>query len=128
MRKLSSRPTEAELSILAVLWERGPCAVRDVHEVLQAEQSTGYTTTLKLLQLMHAKGLVIRDETQRAHIYAAAVARNKVETQMVGELVSKLFGGSSSRLVLQALGSGSPASKREIAEMKALLDELELRQ
>ena len=125
-RKPSSKPTEAELAILNVLWQSGPKPVRDVNEKLQAgNQATGYTTTLKLLQLMHGKGLVIRDETERAHVYAAAMPKSQVEHQMLGYLVSRLFGGSSQRLVMQALGQTPPVSRVELEEIRALLNQIE---
>ena len=120
-RKPSSKPTEAELAILNVLWQSGPKPVRDVNEQLQADNhATGYTTTLKLLQLMHGKGLVIRDESERAHIYAAAMPKSQVEYQMLGDLVSRLFGGSSQRLVMQALGQTPPVSRVELDEIRVI--------
>lgn len=125
-RKPSNKPTEAELAILNVLWRSGPAPVREVHEQLQSEhQATGYTTTLKLLQVMHTKGLVDRDETERAHIYRCTMARESVEQQMLGDLVSRLFGGSSQRLVIQALGQTPPASKEELDEIRAMLNQME---
>jgi BlaI family transcriptional regulator, penicillinase repressor len=125
VRRSTGKPTEAELAILHVLWERGPCAVRDVHDALQQSNSTSYTTTLKLMQLMHGKGLVQRDERARAHVYQATLARESIEKLMVGDLISRLFGGSPSKLVLQALGSGAPASRSELDGIKAMLAELE---
>lgn len=119
------KPTEAELAILGVLWELGPCLVREVHDALvQRGSDTGYTTTLKLLQLMHGKGLTLRDESQRAHRYVAAVRRSEVEQRMVGDLMRNLFGGSGARLALQALGSGQAASDAELEAIKALLDRI----
>jgi BlaI family transcriptional regulator, penicillinase repressor len=125
-RKPSSKPTEAELAILNVLWRSGAVPVRDVHEQLQSnDQATGYTTTLKLLQVMHGKGLVTRDESERAHIYTAAMPKEQVEFQMLGDLVSRLFGGSSQRLVMQALGQTPPTSREELDQIRAMLNQME---
>lgn len=120
------KPTEAEIELLKVMWERGPCTVRDIHEALQtAERQTAYTTTLKLLQVMHAKGLVIRDESQRAHRFAATVSREATERAFVGALISKLFDGSATRLVMQALGNDPRANESELAEIRQLLRNIE---
>ena len=125
-RKPWGKPTESELAILQVLWRLGPVSVREVHEQLQsALQNTGYTTTLKLMQLMHGKGLVIRDETLRAHIYAAAMPKTQIDRSLLDDLTARLFGGSSQRLVLQALGAGQPATRSELDEIRALLDQME---
>ena len=115
------RPTDAELAILRVLWERGPSSVRDVHEVLSG---TGYTTVLKLLQIMTEKGLVTRDESQRAHIYVARQSEQKTQRQLLVDLADRAFGGSPAKLVMQAL-SGRRASSAELNEIRDLLDELE---
>lgn len=120
------RPTEGEIEILKVMWERGPCTVREVHEDLQsAARQTAYTTTLKLMQVMHGKGLVIRDESQRAHRFAATVSREATERAFVGALISKLFDGSAARLVLQALGNDPPTTESELAEIRQLLQNIE---
>ena len=120
------KPTEAEIELLKVMWDRGPCTVRDIHESLQTtDRQTGYTTTLKLLQVMHGKGLVIRDESQRAHRFAATVSREATERVFVGALISKLFDGSATRLVLQALGNDAQANDRELAEIRELLKTIE---
>jgi len=120
------RPTEGEIEILKVMWDRGPCTVRDVHEDLQsADRQTAYTTTLKLMQVMHGKGLVIRDESQRAHRFAATVSREATERAFVGALISKLFDGSAARLVLQALGNDPPTTESELAEIRQLLQSIE---
>lgn len=116
------KPTEAELAILRVLWRRGPSTVKGVHEALASP--TGYTTTLKLLQIMADKGLVLRDESQRAHLYRARLAEEQTEGQLVGDLLDRVFDGSASRLVLRALSS-RPASTDELAEIRRLLDRLE---
>ncbi|MEZ5468019.1 MAG: BlaI/MecI/CopY family transcriptional regulator [Lysobacterales bacterium] len=120
------KPTEAEIELLKVMWDRGPCTVRDVHESLQSKtRKTAYTTTLKLMQVMHGKGLVIRDESQRAHRFAAAVSREATERAFVGALISKLFDGSATRLVLQALGNDARANDSELAEIRELLKNIE---
>jgi BlaI family transcriptional regulator, penicillinase repressor len=125
-RKPWGKPTESELAILQVLWRLGPVTVREVHELLQSDvQNTGYTTTLKLMQLMHGKGLVIRDETLRAHIYAASMPKSQIDHSLLADLTTRLFGGSSQKLVLQALGAGQPATRGELDEIRALLDQLE---
>ncbi len=118
------RPTDAELAILRVLWERGPSTVRDVHEALSGTQATGYTTVLKLMQIMTDKGLVVRDESQRAHIYQASQSEQKTQRQIVADLVQRAFGGSSAKLVMQAL-SGRKATRAELNEIRELLDTLE---
>ena len=118
------KPTEAELGLLRVLWERGPSTVREIHEASGDEKETGYTTTLKILQNMAAKGLVQRDETQRSHVYAAAVKAEQTQRQLVKDLLHRAFGGSSAQLVVQAL-SAKKASPGELAEIRRLLDEME---
>lgn len=123
MRK---QPTAAELEILHVLWDLGPCTVRDVHDQLNAQKPTGYTTVLKLMQIMADKHLVLRDEKQRAHIYAPAIPREQTQRQLVHDLVDRVFGGSASRLVMQAL-SRRKASPAELAEIRRALDDMEAR-
>jgi BlaI family transcriptional regulator, penicillinase repressor len=118
------RPTDAELAILRVLWDRGPSTVRQVHDALAATQKTGYTTVLKMLQIMIDKGLVVRDETERAHVYGPRLTEQRTQRQLLGDLVDRAFGGSSAKLVLQAL-SGRRASSKELKDIRALLDELE---
>jgi BlaI family penicillinase repressor len=118
------RPTDAELAILRVLWRRGPSTVKDVHEELARITPTGYTTTLKQLQIMAEKGLVDRDESQRAHLYTARLAAEQTQTQLVRDLLDRAFEGSASRLVLRALSSRS-ATPEELAEIRELLDQLE---
>src|SRR5438309_1442510 len=119
------RPTDAELAILNVLWERGPSTVRDVHEALTtAEHGTGYTTVLKLLQIMTEKGLVVRDESQRAHIYEARYSEQKTQRQLLSDLVDRAFGGSAAKLVMQAL-HGRKANPDELSAIRTLLDRLE---
>jgi len=118
------QPTESELEILHVLWEHGPSTVRFVNEVLQAQRKVGYTTTLKLMQIMHEKGLLHRDEDQRKHIYTAAISEEKAQQKLLSRFLQKTFKGSASKLVLQALGQQQP-SKAELDEIRALLDTLE---
>jgi len=118
------RPTDAELSILRVLWERGPSTVRDVHDELNLRAPTGYTTVLKLLQIMTEKGLVVRDESQRAHIYESRYSEQKTQRQLLSDLVDRAFGGSSAKLVLQAL-SGRKANADELNAIRDLLNRLE---
>ncbi|HEY3284843.1 MAG TPA: BlaI/MecI/CopY family transcriptional regulator [Armatimonadota bacterium] len=117
-------PTDGELAILRVLWDQGPCTVRQVHEALQQERRTVYTTVLKLLQIMAEKGLVTRDETAKAHVYRAVPSRDATQKSLVGDLLDKAFSGSASRLVMQALSSRR-ASPEELAEIRRLLDGLE---
>ena len=118
----STLPTDSETAILRVLWARGPSTVREVHEALD-NQGVGYTTVLKLMQIMLQKGLLARDESQRSHVYRAAVARDASEARALGDLRRRLFGGSTSQLVLRAL-SEAPASKDELMAIKATLDGL----
>jgi len=121
-RKATGRPTDAELAILSVLWDLGPVTVREVHEKL--EGSVGYTTVLKLMQIMTDKGLVTRDESQRAHVYSAAKSSEETQGSLVGDLISRAFDGSAAKLVMQAL-SNQKASPDELAEIRRLLDDLE---
>ena len=114
------RPTDAERAILRVLWDRGPSTVRHVHEALAGSRETGYTTTLKLMQIMAEKGLVTRDESSRTHVYDARVSRDVTQRQLVSDLLDRAFGGSAAALVLQAL-SAQPASSRELAEIQRLI-------
>ncbi|MBV9961719.1 MAG: BlaI/MecI/CopY family transcriptional regulator [Parafilimonas sp.] len=115
------KPTESELEILQVLWEKGNATVREVHEDLIQTKDCGYTTTLKLMQIMFEKGLVLRDDSNRTHIYQANVSREKTQKQLVDKMVDSLFSGSHSQLVMQALGSHTP-SKQELDEIQQLLD------
>jgi predicted transcriptional regulator len=113
------RPTDAELAILRVLWARGPSTVRQIAEMMGRE--TGYTTVLKLLQIMTEKGLVQRDESSRTHVYSPAYSQDHTERQLVTDLMNRVFGGSAAKLVLQALAS-TKASPEELAEIKKLID------
>ena len=116
-------PTDRELAILRVLWERGPSTVRQVNEAISADRSTGYTTTLKLMQIMTEKGLVVRDESDRTHVYKANVAEEQTQRQLVGDLMDRAFGGSARKLVMQALAA-KKVSGGELAKIRQLLDEL----
>lgn len=117
------KPTESELEILQVLWMKGLATVREVHEELLKTKDVGYTTTLKLMQIMHEKGLVRRDESMRTHVYQAAVNKEKTQKHLLSKMIDTLFGGSSTQLVLQALGEGK-ASAAEIEQIQTLLDNL----
>jgi BlaI family transcriptional regulator, penicillinase repressor len=119
------RPTEAELDILRVLWENGDCTVREVHESLYGSDGAGYTTALKLMQIMHAKGLVERDDSQRAHVYRAGISKQRTQNRFLGEMVQRLFNGSPSQLVLHALGDHPRASKAELKQIRELLNRID---
>jgi predicted transcriptional regulator len=123
-KKSLPRPTEAELAILRVLWDRGPSTVRDVQQALEGERGTGYTTALKLMQIMTEKGLVRRDDRQRTHVFEAVVPAEITQRQLVRDLLDRAFGGSARQLVMQAL-SAKKASKADLAEIRRLLDEME---
>jgi BlaI family transcriptional regulator, penicillinase repressor len=117
------KPTEGELEILQVLWDKGEATVREVHEELAKVKDIGYTTALKLLQIMYEKGLVSRDDSAKTHIYKPAVTREKTQKQLVGKMINTLFAGSPGQLVMQALGNHN-ASKEELDEIQRLLDSL----
>ena len=114
------RPTESELEILGVLWAEGPSTVRQVHERLSAGRDVGYTTTLKLMQIMADKGLVTRDESARTHIYSARAGEGQTQRQLVRDLLDKAFGGSAAALVMQALAT-HPVSADELAAIQKLI-------
>ncbi len=118
------KPTDGELEILTVLWKRGPSTVREVQETLSAAKRVGYTTALKLMQIMHEKGLLARDDAQRTHIYRARARKETTQRQLIGDLMSRAFGGSSEQLVLQAL-SAKRASNEELAEIRRLINRIE---
>jgi len=117
------KPTAAELSLLNVLWQIGPATVRQVHDIVSETQNTGYSTVLKILQIMHEKSLVIRDESNRAHIYAPANSEVQTQSSLLKDLITKAFGGSTSKLVIRALDEST--SSEEIADIRKLLNELE---
>ena len=119
------KPTESELEILQILWKNGTATVRDVHEELAQNKDVGYTTTLKLMQIMHEKGLVKRDESMRTHIYQSAVNKEKTQKHLLTKMIDSLFGGSSTQLVLQALGSSERnVSAEELEEIQKLIENL----
>lgn len=125
MRELgSSQPTAVELEILRILWELEPCRVREIHARLAAAKGTNYSTTVKMLSVMLAKGLVKRDEDATPHLYRAAMSKKRAAKKFVSELIEKVYDGSAMSLVLQALAGGK-ASKQEIEEARKLLDEME---
>src|SRR5678816_1689144 len=119
------KPTESELEILQILWTKGLATVREVREELAKTKDAGYTTTLKLMQIMHEKGLVKRDDSMRTHIYQAAVSKEKTQKHLLGKMIDSLFGGSPTQLVIQALGEHkASASPEELEEIQALLNQL----
>ncbi len=118
------RPTDAELAILRVLWQEGPATVRQVRDILERSQPTGYTTVLKLLQIMTEKRLVLRDESQRTHVYRAGRSEGQTQRQLVGDLVRRAFGGSALELVMQAIAT-SKASAADLAEIRQMIENLE---
>jgi len=123
-KKPTPKPTDSELEILRVLWETGPSTVKTVNDRLNKIRPVGYTTTLKLLQIMHEKGLVNRDENERSHIYSSAIAESDIQTVMVNKLLSSVFSGSAAKLVMQVLGN-SNTSKEELLKIKELLNKIE---
>ena len=119
------QPTRTELNILQILWDKGPSTVRDVHEALNESESSGYTTALKMLQVMHQKGLVERDDQQRAHVYSAAMSKEATQSGFLTDLVDRLFDGSTSQLVLQALGNAPQADPEQLKMIRDLLSKME---
>ena len=119
----NTKPTESELEILQVLWANNAATVRTVHEELLKTKDAGYTTTLKLMQIMHEKGLVTRDDSNKTHIYQPAVSREKTQKQFLNKMIDTLFAGNSANLVLQALG-GHNASEEELEKIQALINQL----
>jgi BlaI family transcriptional regulator, penicillinase repressor len=124
MKPAPQKPTASELEILRVLWTRGPSTVREVHESLSEKKSLGYTSVLKLLQIMTTKGTVRRNETQRAHVYEACLPAEQTKRQIAGDVLQRVFEGSASQLMMHAL-AGRKASEAEIGELRRLLDEYE---
>ena len=119
------KPTERELEILQVLWSHGTATVRDVHEELSKTKDVGYTTTLKLMQIMHEKGIVKRDDSMKTHIYQPAINKEKTQKHLLNKMIDNLFGGSPTQLVIQALGDNQhKASREELDKIQALLDSL----
>jgi BlaI family penicillinase repressor len=122
MRKNITRPTDGELEILTALWATGPSTVREIHSIVSVRKPTQYTTVLKLLQIMTEKGLVRRDEKERAHVYEAAQPREATQRQLAGDLLARAFNGSAQGLMMGALAARK-TSKKELAELRQLLDE-----
>jgi BlaI family transcriptional regulator, penicillinase repressor len=122
--KMEIKPTESELEILQVIWEKGQCSVRDVHDVLEKTKDAGYTTTLKLMQIMHDKGLVERDTSAKTHLYKAVITREQAQNTAVNKILSTVFNGSSSQLIMQVL-SKQQSSKEELDMIKDYLNQLE---
>ena len=118
------KPTESELEILQVLWLNGPSTVRFVNEQLSEKKETGYTTTLKLMQIMHAKEMLTRDDSTRTHVFAAAISEDVTKQQLLDKFLDATFSGSATKLVIQALGN-SKTSKAELNQIRELLDQLE---
>jgi predicted transcriptional regulator len=114
------RPTESELELLRILWEKEPATVREIFDALNRERPSGYTTVLKLLQIMTTKGLVLRDEANRAHVYRAAISQDAMQSKILRDLSVRLFSGSAAQLALHALAM-EPASETELEEIRALL-------
>lgn len=123
-KKNLPKPTESELEILQILWSEGGSTVKAVNEILNLKRDTGYTTTLKILQIMNEKGLVFRNEDERSHVYSAAINENDVQKVLVDKLLDSAFSGSAAKLVLQALGNSKP-SKEELKKIRELLNEME---
>ncbi|WP_295117241.1 BlaI/MecI/CopY family transcriptional regulator [uncultured Chitinophaga sp.] len=121
------KPTESELEILRILWEKGPSTVRDVHEILEQSKEAGYTTTLKLMQIMHEKGLLSRDTSAKTHVYKALVSQEKTQQQLLNKMIDTVFNGSASQLVMQALGHHH-SSPEELDEIRRYLSEMEKKQ
>lgn len=119
----SIKPTESELEILQIIWNKEQATVREVHEELIKTKPSGYTTTLKLMQIMHEKGLLTRDESNKSHVYYAVFSRNKTQKFFLDRMINGLFGGSSTQLVLQALGN-QKSSKAELEQIRKFLDDL----
>jgi predicted transcriptional regulator len=123
-RSKTPRPTDRELTILRILWDNGPCTVRQVNDTMNADGSTGYTTTLKLMQIMTDKGLLRRDDSQFKHVYEPALTEERAQKQLVGDMLERAFCGSAEKLVLRAL-SAKKISARELASIRKMLDEFE---
>ena len=122
-RRKSSQPTDREITILRILWDNGPSTVRQVNQVMNKNENIGYTTTLKLMQIMTEKGLLVRDESQFKHVYKPAFTEEKTQRQLVGNLMEKAFSGSAEKLVMRAL-SAKKVSAKELARIRKLLNEL----
>lgn len=126
-RPALNRPTDAELTILRILWRRDACTVREVHEELNRERPVGYTSVLKVMQIMAEKGLVARDQRSRAHVYRAAAPQERTLTQLAGDLLERAFDGSAKALLLHAL-SAKPSTSDELGQIRRLIEEFEAAQ
>jgi BlaI family penicillinase repressor len=124
MKPAPQKPTASELEILRILWTRGPSTVREVHDSMKEKREMGYTSVLKFLQIMTAKGTVRRNETQRAHVYEACLPAEQTKRQLAGDMLQRVFEGSASQLMMHAL-AGRKASREEIEELRRTLDEYE---
>lgn len=120
---LPIKPTEGELEILSLLWKHGRASVRTIHEEINKTRESGYTTTLKLMQIMHEKGLLLRDDSSKVHIYFPAIAKEKTQKMLLGKFIHNLYEGSAASLVMQALGTAKP-KKDELEKIEALIAEL----
>ena len=123
-KKQNIKPTDSELEILQILWQKGPATVKSVNEILCEKKDVGYTTTLKLMQIMYEKGLVHRNEKDRSHIYTAVIEENKIQKALVEKLLETAFSGSAAKLVMQALGNSKP-TKEELDKIRELLNNIE---
>jgi BlaI family transcriptional regulator, penicillinase repressor len=119
-----TKPTESELEILGILWDKGPSTVREVHEILEKSKEAGYTTTLKLMQIMHEKNMLTRDTSSKTHVYEAAISQETTQKQLLNKMIDTVFNGSASQLVLQALGNHH-SSKEELDKIKQYLSQIE---
>jgi predicted transcriptional regulator len=123
-RRPSPNPTEVELRILSVLWERGPSTVREVHDALRDERETGYSTTLKMMQVMVEKGLLLKDDERRPQVYRPAITQEQAQTQFVDDMIQRVFGGAADKLILRAVSS-SHVSRQDLEQIRELLKKLE---
>ena len=125
-RQRLPHPTDREIAILRILWDKGPSTVKQVNEAMNKDRATGYTTTLKLMQIMAEKGLVVRDESAFQHVYKPAISEEKAQKQLVGNLLERAFSGSAEKLVMRAL-SAKKVSPEELSRIRKMLDELEVK-
>jgi BlaI family transcriptional regulator, penicillinase repressor len=124
MKIARKKPTEKEMEVLHIVWEKGEVSVKEVHEALGGETTNGYTTILKIMQIMHEKGLVTRQKNGKMHLYKAVATSENTKTQLLNKMISNVFKGSASQLVMSVLGNGKP-SKEELKEIRSYLDQLE---
>jgi len=124
MKKMNIKPTDKELEILHVLWEKGPVSVRDVYDALGGEKTNGYTTILKLMQIMHEKGTVTRQKSGKLHLYSAVHSEESTRSQILDKFIDRVFKGSAAQLVISALGN-QKSSREELQEIRKYLEKLE---